>query len=526
MFSIAQTVYPKLLPAFHITRVIHLLKEWEDENGLKIMAETSEGQIIFSEYLVLNEALYAYIPKEYLDRDKNKLYYICAIVYNKPYYIIKSEECIRFMKRKIESYLLNWKNSKNRKPLILQGARQVGKTYSTLTFGKDHYKTTAYFNFENNSDLINIFDRDLEPERIIRELSANTGQSILEGETLIFFDEIQACERALTSLKYFNEKSNDYHIVAAGSLLGVAVNREQYSFPVGKVDMKTLYPLDFEEFLIALKEEALIDIIKECYEEDRPNSLHEKCMDLYKKYLIVGGMPAAIKEYIEKKDFDFVMATQKNINDSYIADMAKYATPHETTKIMAAFNSIAAQLAKENKKFQYRVIKSGARAYDYETPLDWLKASGVILKCNKIKEGKLPLSAFADFSSFKVYMTDSGLLCSKFDIPPNIILSDTDAFNNFKGALTENYVAFSLTCAGYTPYYWESNGQAEVDFVIQDKLGNIIPIEVKAAENVRAKSLNIFIKRYNPPYAIRISGKNFGFENNIKSVPLYAIWMI
>ena len=222
------------------------------------------------------------------------------------------------MKRKIESYLLNWKNSENRKPLILQGARQVGKTYSTLTFGKKHYKTTVYFNFENNSDLINLFNRDLEPERIIRELSVNSGQSILKGETLIFFDEIQACERALTSLKYFNEKANEYHIIAAGSLLGVAVNREHYSFPVGKVDMKTLYPLDFEEFLIALKEEALIDIVKECYEADTPNSLHEKCMDLYKKYLIVGGMPAAVKEYIEKKDFDFVFTKVTTKKYSFI----------------------------------------------------------------------------------------------------------------------------------------------------------------------------------------------------------------
>ncbi len=430
------------------------------------------------------------------------------------------------MKRKIENYLITWKDSKDRKPLILQGARQVGKTYSTLTFGKKYYKTTAYFNFEDNSELSSIFDRNLDTERIIMELSAKSGQTILKNQTLIFFDEIQACERALTSLKYFNEQSNEYHIIAAGSLLGVAVNREKYSFPVGKVDMKTLYPLDFEEFLIALKEQALIDIIKQSYDSNTPNSLHEKCMDLYKRYLIVGGMPAAIKEFVEKKDFDFVMATQKNINDSYIADMAKYATPHETTKIMAAFNSIAAQLAKENKKFQYKIIKSGARAHEYETPLDWLKASGVILKCNKVNEGKLPLSAYTDFSSFKVYMTDTGLLCSKFDIPPNVILADTDAFNNFKGALTENYVAFSLTCSGHTPYYWESNGQAEVDFVIQDKEGNIIPIEVKAAENVRAKSLNIFIKRYKPSYSMRISGKNFGFENQIKSVPLYATWLI
>ncbi|MGL5380094.1 ATP-binding protein [Clostridium sp.] len=430
------------------------------------------------------------------------------------------------MKRKISTWLLDWKNSRNRKPLILQGARQVGKTYSVLTFGKNNYKTCVYFNFENNTDLCKIFDRDLNPERIIKELSIISGKSIFKEETLIFFDEIQSCERALTSLKYFNENANEYHIIAAGSLLGVAVNRQNYSFPVGKVDMKTMYPLDFEEYLIALGEEDLIELIKESFQNDSEFSLHNKALDLYKSYLVVGGMPAVVSEYISQKDFDFVLSTQKNISDSYVADMAKYATPHETTKIMASFNSIPAQLAKENKKFQYKVIKSGARAYEYETPLEWLKSSGVILKCNKCTEGKLPLIAYANNDAFKVYMTDTGLLCSTFGIPAEVIMSDTKAFNDYKGALTENYVCFTLNASGYTPYYWESSGQAEVDFIIQDKKGNIIPIEVKAADNVRAKSLNQFIKRYNPPYAIRVSSKNFGFENGIKSVPLYAAFLI
>lgn len=430
------------------------------------------------------------------------------------------------MKRKIVDWLIKWKDNKNRKPLILQGARQVGKTYSVLTFGKEYYKNTVYLNFENNNDLKGIFKRDLDTERIIKELSIISGQSILKEDTLIFFDEIQACERALTSLKYFNENNNEYHIIAAGSLLGVAVNRQEYSFPVGKVDLKTMYPLDFEEFLMALDEDKIIALIKECFHEDKEFSLHNKAMDLYKSYLVIGGMPAVIKEYLEQKDFDFVLANQKNINDSYIADMAKYATPQETTKIMAAFNSIPAQLSKENRKFQYKIIKSGARAYDYETPIEWLKASGVILKCYKCNEGKLPLSAYTDFNSFKIYMTDTGLLCSKFGIPANIILSDTRAFNDFKGALTENYVCFALTSNNHIPYYWESKGQAEVDFIIQDKEGNIIPIEVKAADNVRAKSLQQFIKKYNPIYSIRVSSKNFGFENGIKSVPLYAAFLI
>ncbi|HDK7176519.1 TPA: ATP-binding protein [Clostridium botulinum] len=430
------------------------------------------------------------------------------------------------MERKVMKWLIDWKNSSNRKPLILQGARQVGKTYSALYFGKQYYDSVVYFNFENNSELIKIFERDLEPERIIRELSINSGKSIFKEKTLIFFDEIQACERALTSLKYFNENANEYHIIAAGSLLGVAVNRDQYSFPVGKVDLKTLYPLDFEEFLMAVNEEKLIELIKESFEKDIELSMHNKAMDLYKTYLVVGGMPAVVKEYIDKKDFDFVLATQKSINDSYVADMAKYATPHETTRIMATFNSIPAQLAKENKKFQYKVIKSGARAHEYETPVEWLRASGVILKCTKCNEGKLPLAAYSDFNSFKVYITDTGLLCSKFGIPANAVLSDSIAFNDFKGALTENYVCFSLNANGYTPYYWESKGNAEVDFLIQDKDGDIIPIEVKAAEHVRAKSLQQYIKKYQPKYAVRVSGKNFGFENGIKSIPLYATFLI
>lgn len=430
------------------------------------------------------------------------------------------------MKRKVMKWLIDWKNSSNRKPLILQGARQVGKTYSALSFGKEYYDSVVYFNFENNSELIKIFERDLDPERIIRELSINSGKSIFKEKTLIFFDEIQASERALTSLKYFNENANEYHIIAAGSLLGVAVNREKYSFPVGKVDLKTLYPLDFEEFLRAVNEEKLIDLIKDSFENDIELSMHNKAMDLYKTYLVVGGMPAVVKDYIDKKDFDFVLATQKSINDSYVADMAKYATPHETTRIMATFNSIPAQLAKENKKFQYKVIKSGARAYEYETPVEWLRSSGVILKCIKCNEGKLPLAAYSDFNSFKVYMTDTGLLCSKFGIPANAVLSDSIAFNDFKGALTENYVCFSLNANGYTPYYWESKGSAEVDFLIQDKDGYIIPIKVKAAEHVRAKSLQQYIKKYQPKYAIRVSGKNFGFENGIKSIPLYATFLI
>lgn len=430
------------------------------------------------------------------------------------------------MERKIVDELKKWKASMNRMPLIIHGARQVGKTYTALSFGKGHYKNTAYFNLEDNTEVSNIFERDLNPERIVNELSAKSGQTIFKGDTLIIFDEIQACERVLTSLKYFCENAPEYHIIAAGSLLGVAVNREKYSFPVGKVNMITLYPLDFEEYLWALDKRKIAELIHNSFDANEPLSIHETAMDLYKTYVLTGGMPQAVLEYLREKDFNFVTAVQKNINDAYIADMAKYSTPNETTKIMAAFNSVPAQLAKENRKFQYKVIKTGARAHEYETPIDWLKASGVVIKCHKVSEGKLPLSAFSDNTSFKVYMTDTGLLCSKFGIPSNAILVDMPSFEGFKGALAENYVASALTSNGYTPYYWESQGKAEVDFVIQDKEGNILPVEVKSSGNVRSKSLNQYVARYKPMYSIRISAKNFGFENRIKSVPLYAVFCI
>lgn len=430
------------------------------------------------------------------------------------------------MERKIYDKLNKWKNSKRRMPLLLNGARQVGKTYTALTFGKRCYKNTVYFNMESAADIAAIFERDLNPERIIRELSVKAGQSIFKEDTLIIFDEVQACERALTSLKYFYEEAPDYHIIAAGSLLGVALNREKYSFPVGKVEMMALYPLDFEEFLMATGHEELCSMIQESYQGFTPLSLHETAMELYRTYLIVGGMPRAVSEYLETKDFNFVIAAQKSLNDAYIADMAKYATPQETTKIMAAWNSVPAQLAKENHKFQYKVIKSGARAYEYETPMEWLKSAGIINRCIRITEGKLPLTAYTDPSAFKIYIVDTGLLCSKFDIAPNVILSSPHSFDGFKGALAENYIMQVLVSKGFTPYYWSSPGKAELDFVFQDRQGNIIPLEAKSADNVRSRSLKTFISLYDPPYSIRVSAKNFGFENNIKSIPLYALFCL
>ncbi|MCI8345949.1 MAG: ATP-binding protein [Clostridia bacterium] len=430
------------------------------------------------------------------------------------------------MKRKMSKELLKWKNDKEKMPLIVYGARQVGKTYTILSFGKENYKNVVYINFEDNSEIAKIFEQDLKIERIIKEISVNLGITILEEDTLIFFDEIQACERALTSLKYFAESAFKYHVIAAGSLLGIAINRKRYSFPVGKVKMITLYPLDFEEFLWAIEKEDLANMIREAFEGNKEFALHNLANEYYRLYLAIGGMPRAIMEYKEKQDMDFVTAILKDINNSYIADMAKYASSTETTKIMAVYNIIPAQLAKENRKFQYKLIKSGARSYEYETAINWLNASGIINQCGKIREGKLPLSAFVEPESFKIYMCDVGLLCNKFGIPTNIIIVENEKLNEFKGALTENYVCSSLVQCGLKPYYWESNGKAEVNFVVQDKEGNIIPIEVKSSIHTRSKSLNLFKSLYTIPYAIRISNKNFGYENGIKCIPLYSVFCL
>ena len=430
------------------------------------------------------------------------------------------------MYRKIMTQLQAWKESPRRMPLLLDGARQVGKTYTALTFGKEQYRNTVYFNMEDSAEIQAIFERDFNMERLIRELSAKAGQSIFPGDTLIILDEIQACERALTSLKYFCENGPEYHVIAAGSLLGVALKREKYSFPVGKVDRLTLYPLDFEEFLWATGNRPLAEMIHEAYQEFTPLSLHDTALDLYRKYLVVGGMPQPVSIYAETKDFNFVLAVQKALNDAYIADMAKYATPQETVKIMAAWGSIPAQLAKENHKFQYRVIRSGARAYEYEIPLQWLESAGMINRCVRVTEGKMPLTAYADNEAFKIYMVDTGLLCSKFGIAANAVLTGEHRMDGFKGALAENYIMQALMTNGIRPYYWTLQQRAELDFVFQDRQGNIIPLEGKSADHVRSKSLNTFMSRYDCPYAIRVSARNFGFENGIQSIPLYGLFCL
>jgi len=429
------------------------------------------------------------------------------------------------MERKITKILNEWRVSKNRIPLILQGARQVGKTWSVLDFGNRSFRNILYFNFESNRELQNIFERDLHPQRLVSELSVLAGESVFENESLIFFDEIQACGLALTSLKYFAEETPQYAVVAAGSLLWVALNRREHSFPVGKVRVVNMYPLDFEEFLWAMGKKDAAEMIRESFESNRECSLHQTFLEYYRNYMAIGGMPRVVEEYLTSGNLLLSTILQKGLNDAYIADMAKYAEPGETVRIMAVYNSLPAQLAKENHKFQYKLIKSGARVAAYGSAIDWLKASGIVIACQKLSEGHLPVASFADPASFKLYHSDTGLLCSMTGLSPRLVISESYIGSNFRGALAENYVAISLIAAGYQSYYWESDGKAEIDFVIQ-KDDLVIPIEVKAADNVHSKSLQQYISRYSPAFSYRISSKNFGFENNIKSIPLYAVFCV
>ena len=429
------------------------------------------------------------------------------------------------MKRNMLDKLLNWKNSSNRKPLILNGARQVGKTWIINEFGKTYYKDVVYINFETNARLANEFDSDISPNFLLNRMELFFEKHIMPDETLIIFDEVQVCERALTSLKYFCEDAPQYHIVAAGSLLGVALNREKYSFPVGKVDLLTLYPLDFEEFLWANGRELLSNEIRLCYENNQPmsESIHQVALELYKTYLVVGGMPAAINEHLKEKKMFAAADTQSLILNTYIADMAKYSTPSDSAKTLACFNSIPAQLAKENRKFQYKVAQKGGSASLFGASIDWLCAAGIITKCNKIEHGMMPIAVYQDLSSFKIYMSDVGLLTLKSGIVPHDIVGESN--NIFIGAITENYVANALRANGFELFYWESNSQAEVDFIIPD-YDKIIPVEVKANLHVKSRSLSVYVQKYKPEYSIRVSAKNFGLENGIKSVPLYAVFCI
>ena len=431
------------------------------------------------------------------------------------------------MYRKIMDFLEEWKNEEHRKPLILQGARQVGKTYAILEFGRIHYENVAYFNFETNPKLNETFEENISPDYLIPILSHIAGQTIVTEKTLIVFDEIQLCERALTSLKYFYEERPDYHIIVAGSLLGVAVNRARFSFPVGKVDMKTLYPMDLEEFMIAMGENLLVDQIKKCFEtnESMPSALHDAAMQLYRQYLVVGGMPECVMQFAETKDYILIRHTQDTILASYLNDMSKYNNLNEIKKTRLAYDNITVQLSKKNTRFQYKLIKKGGRASEFENAIEWLCLSGIVSQVYKVEQIKKPLENYRDIDAFKIYVSDLGLLCAKKDIVANDVLYMVEELNDFKGGMVENYVNVQLTINGYNTYYWETERGAEIDFIIQRE-GKLIPIEVKSADNTRAKSLKIYMDKYKPDYAIKLSTKNFAFEDDKKIVPLYAAFCI
>lgn len=431
------------------------------------------------------------------------------------------------MERKIYASLLNWKNSSRRKPLILQGARQVGKTYTINLFAQHEYTNYVYCNFEKEEGLKDFFET-LGPKRIIKQISIYKHKEIIPSHTLIIFDEVKACPRALTSLKYFNEEANEYHIVALGSLLGVSVNRGENSYPVGKIDTLTMYPMDFEEFLMAFDDEYidLINEIKNAYQTNSPlpRPLHEMALDLYKKYLYVGGMPEAVKEYVETKNVELVRIIQKDIIEAYFNDMSKYNRTTEIPKTKLVFENISTQLAKENKKFQYKDLKSGARASLYQEAIKWVCNAGIANQLFRLEKISLPLESNKSPNDFKFYMSDVGLCGAIQDVRIEDIELDLNDFT-FRGGLIENYVNNQLIVNDIKAYYWASAYDARIPFIAMLGL-DIIPLEVKSGEKTRSRSLNSYIKINNPKYAIRISQRNFGFENNIKSVPLYAVFCI
>ncbi len=429
------------------------------------------------------------------------------------------------MYRKIITELKEWKDKKDRLPLILKGARQVGKTWILQEFGKEYFDDVLYINFENAGNIANLFEGNIEPNRIIEYLSALNHKKIEPEKTLIIFDEIQELPRALTSLKYFAEEMPEYAICCAGSLLGVFLH-DQVSFPVGKVDFLELQPLDFEEFLLANGEETLIDIIKKNKFEQLPDLITDKLRDYLKKYFVIGGMPRAVKTWIEEKDFELVERVQKGIIEAYERDFSKHTDSSTATKIQYVWNSIPSQLAKENRKFVYGVVKDGARAREYENSINWLKDTGLIRVVNRVKCGdKQPLKAYEDLKAFKIYLLDIGLLRVLCELPYETIIEKDSIYTEFNGLLTEQFVLQELGNVKKvnTIYYWSNEFQSEVDFVFAYK-NLIIPVEAKAGINVKAQSLKVYMKEYNPKFAIRYSLLNIKMDNNILNIPLYAIW--
>ena len=418
--------------------------------------------------------------------------------------------------------LLKWKNKKNRKPLIIEGARQVGKTWLMQEFGRLHFKDTVYINFDSNSRMAELFASDLDTSRLILGLELYAGRKINPKETLLIFDEVQEVTKALSSLKYFYENAPEYHIVCAGSLLGIALH-EGTSFPVGKVDFLKLYPLSYREFLMATGKENYARLL-ENRDYQMITSFKQTYIDALRYYYFVGGMPEAVQCFADDKDFNAVRDIQKRILAAYEQDFSKHAPIDIVPKIRMLWNSIPSQLAKENKKFIYGLVREGARAKDYETALMWLSDCGLIHKVSRVNAAGIPLKAYEDLKAFKLFVLDIGLLGCMSGLHQRIILDGNELFSEFKGALTEQYVCQQLKCIDDLSLYYYTNdrGSCEIDFIV-DNGEHVIPVEVKAEENLRAKSLKVYHEKYNPQISVRTSMADYRKDDWLTNLPLYAI---
>lgn len=425
------------------------------------------------------------------------------------------------MKRRIYQQLLQWKNDRNRKPLMLLGARQVGKTWIMRHFGENEYSKVAYVNCDDEPMMKSIFNLDYDIPRILMTLQAITGVNITKGDTLVILDEIQEVPRGLHCLKYFCEKAPEYHVMVAGSLLGVALGRGE-SFPVGKVDMLSIYPMDYEEFLEATGNGTLKDFLHHA-DRNALSALLPKYVELLRQYYYVGGMPGVVKSFVENADLQQVRKLQNEILEAYRRDISKHTTPTESTRIRQVLDSLPSQLARENKKFIYGAIRKGSRAKDFELAIQWLIDAGIVYKATQVKEPKLPLKFYEDLDAFKLFLLDCGLLACMVDAPADQMLIGNHVFAEFKGAFTEQYVMQQLKACGLTPYYW-SNARtpAEIDFIVQNG-SRILPIEVKAEENVRARSLAQFIKDNPQLKGLRISMKGYVDQGWMENIPLPAV---
>ena len=431
------------------------------------------------------------------------------------------------MNRLVIEKLIKWKNNPEKQPLLIRGARQIGKTYVVREFAKKYFKNYIEINFERDRWVKGIFYDDLSPKRILSEIEIGYHKSISDlNDTLIFFDEIQECKEAITSLKYFSEEIASINLIAAGSLLGVSLIRNEVSFPVGKVDSINMFPINFEEYLLATNNERLRDLIFEKFKTFSPldEVLHNVAIKEYRKFLALGGMPRPLQIYIDTNSYLKADSILKNIFLDYLDDMEKYTSTNESIKIKNCYNSIPKQLGKENKNFKYSEIQKGKDKKYFGNSIHWLTNSNVVLRVNNTETPRVPLEFHKDENNFRIYMADHGMLRSKAKIPIENIIQ-VDYVDDMIGMLVENYVACEFASKNIPLYFWRGKKQYEIEFLIEEN-NNVIPVEVKNSKRVISKSLCSFLEQYNSPYAYRISMKNFRYENKIKSVPLYAVWCI